>query len=199
MNRGPIVALCVVATLVVGFFLYALSASTEWPMTAQGDPGVAPPTAPRRSTTTTTPAPSCDWMSEYNRGKTGQPGTWSIEPMPAGYADAAGLANQLTRHVIISPDVPCPLVHDVALHEAQHIKQAIIYNVRTAEDHAREEQLLSPYGGLEVNADCAARYLGATFTGGGDYPVVGYTDGPCTGKELEGGIATAKGRRIALS
>jgi hypothetical protein len=129
----------------------------------------------------------CDWWTEYNREKTGQPGIWSVQ---ASLYGVGGVTQLETGVVHIDPNTQCADLSSVITHEAQHVKQGIIYGGSVAAGSA-----LAPYGGIEVNADCAARYLMGSryFPVGGDSSP--YTSGPCTGEQLRAGVATATGHR----
>jgi hypothetical protein len=130
----------------------------------------------------------CDWWTEYNQDTAGQPGNWSAQVSPYG---AGGMTQLETGVVHIDPATPCADLASVITHEAQHVKQGNVYGGRVAAESA-----LAQYGGIEINADCAARYL----MGSGYFPVGGdsspYTSGPCTGEQLRAGIATATGHRV---
>jgi hypothetical protein len=130
----------------------------------------------------------CDWETEYNRGKAGQPGEWSVQASPYG---VGGVTQLETGVVHIDPSTLCADLFSVIMHEAQHVKQGIIYG-----GSAAAESALAPYGGIEINADCAARYLMGSryFPVGGDSSP--YTSGPCVGEQLRAGVATATGQRV---
>jgi hypothetical protein len=130
----------------------------------------------------------CDWETEYNREKAGQPGEWSVQASPYG---VGGVTQLETGAVHIDPVTLCADLSSVIMHEAQHVKQGIIYGGSAAAEFA-----LAPYGGIEINADCAARYLmGSRYfpVGGNSSP---YTSGPCVGEQLRAGVATATGHRV---
>jgi hypothetical protein len=158
-------------------------------------PVAAPPQAPARVAA----PPPCDWMATYNKAKAGQPGTWSIAN-PAS-SEWAGDAQQTTGAVRIRPSIPCESLPFVVMHEAQHVKQGRIYDVTNKDPRVAyaarnaETAILAPYGGVEINADCAARYLLGPRL---DLWVGGYTPArQCTGAQLRGGIATANGQRVS--
>jgi hypothetical protein len=130
----------------------------------------------------------CDWWTEYNQGTAGRPGNWSAQASPYG---AGGLTQLETGVVHIDPATPCADLASVITHEAQHVQQGTVYGGRAAAESA-----LAQYGGIETNADCAARYLMGSgyFPEGGDSSP--YTSGPCTGEQLRAGVATATGQRV---
>jgi hypothetical protein len=136
-------------------------------------------------------------MATYNKAKAGQPGIWTIAD-PAG--NFAGDVQQATGVVRIRPTVPCYFLRTVIFHEAQHVKQGLIYGITnkdpwtTHDAYLAEVAALAPYGGIEVNADCAAWYLlGSEFVVGGERS---YIHAPCTGEQLRAAIATANGHRV---
>jgi hypothetical protein len=134
------------------------------------------------------PAP-CDWRTEYVRGTAGQPGAWSVRASPYG---VGGVTQLETGEVRVDPATLCADLSSVIMHEAQHVKQGMLYGGTVAAGSA-----LAQYGGIEINADCAARYL----MGSGYFPVGGdqspYTPGPCVGERLRAGVATATGHRVS--
>jgi Collagen triple helix repeat (20 copies) len=144
------------------------------------------------------PGAPCNWWTEYNNAKRGQPGTWKVgrftEPVTVtipGQAPMtfvpAGVTNPDTGEVTISQYSSCVFVRMLVLHEAQHVKQGVIYGGGRAAVIA-----LEPFGGPEVNAECARSYLtGSTVSSGYEIPL------PCTGEQLRAGIATATGRRVS--
>jgi hypothetical protein len=140
------------------------------------------------ATQTAKPAP-CDWRTEYLRGTAGQPGTWSAQASSYG---VGGMTQLETGVVRIDPATLCADLSSVIMHEAQHVKQGVLYGGSVAAGSA-----LAQYGGIEINADCAARYL----MGSGYFPVGGdqspYTSGPCVGERLRAGVATATGHRVS--
>jgi hypothetical protein len=98
----------------------------------------------------------------------------------------AGVTDLDTGQVTIDPGMACWSVRQVVVHEAVHVNQGLIYGSGRAADIA-----LAPYGGVEVNAECARGYLtGSTVMSG--YKIVL----PCKDAQLRAGIATATGRRV---
>jgi hypothetical protein len=74
----------------------------------------------------------------------------------------------------------------VVVHEAQHVKQYLIYG-----SHSATVAALAPYGGVEINAECARSYLTESTQESGYRIAL-----PCKGKQLRAGIATATGHRV---
>jgi hypothetical protein len=142
------------------------------------------------------PGAPCDWWTEYDKARRGQPGKWRVAEItktstvtipgrdPITFIPA-GTANLDTSQVVIDPDVPCAGVRSVVVHEAMHVRQGLIYG-----GHWAAVRALAPYGGVEINAECARGYVtGSTRMSGYQIPL------PCTGAQLRAGIATANGRR----
>jgi hypothetical protein len=143
------------------------------------------------------PETPCDWQTEYNTATRGQPGVWRIQSITTratvtipGQTSAtfipAGTTNPDTGLVTIDPRIPCRDVRQVVAHEAMHVAQGVIYGGQLAAVVA-----LAPYGGVEINAECARSYLtGSTEMSGYGIPL------PCKGMQLQAGVATALGHRV---
>jgi hypothetical protein len=110
------------------------------------------------------------------------PGKWNAVAMTETGSSAETQVS--TGEVWVRTDVACVYLHDLMLHESMHVRQGRIYGTAAAASRA-----LGAYGGIEVNADCAARAAGARNGSG-------YTDGPCAGKYAEAGRATLAGRSV---
>jgi hypothetical protein len=118
----------------------------------------------------------CVWRAEYDRYSTTLSGAWHISDQ-GGW----GATDLDTGDVYISPGTPCAKLRSVMLHESMHVKQGRIYG---GYDQAVTQ--LASYGGIEINADCAARLAGATWTN--------YAQ-RCTATQNVGAGATMSGQR----
>ena len=86
-----------------------------------------------------------------------------------------------TGTVYIAPRVPCNRLRDVILHESVHVMQGRVYGGYDAASSG-----LAAYGGIEINADCGAKLLGASWTN--------YTS-RCSAAQSQAARAILAGRR----
>lgn len=135
----------------------------------------APTTVAKPPQTVAPPVPKCDPLS-YAAGLAG---TFALGTPAVGDAST----DLDTGVVTVSPGVRCdPTLRTLFVHESMHVMQGRIYGGAWPAIHA-----LEPYGGFEINADCATLAAGMP-TG------AGYTNA-CTGQQALAGVATAKGVR----
>lgn len=83
----------------------------------------------------------------------GRPAKWIVKDTGAwGRSEVPG------SRIWIARGTPCGKVFSVAVHEWTHHMQGVVYG-----DWGVVQRELARYGGPEINADCGALILGATW------------------------------------